>query len=120
MLAGTPVLAANEGGPTETVVDGETGWLRDVKDIGEWTAIMRKVLGSELDVETLRQMGENGRRRVTELFSKEKMAQSFEQEIEGLADVERPRLADTNVLLAAAGLILAVIAYGLRVMLFDA
>lgn len=29
MYAGAPVLAANSGGPLETVVDGETGFLRD-------------------------------------------------------------------------------------------
>ncbi len=28
MLSGLPVLACNTGGPTETVVEGVTGWLR--------------------------------------------------------------------------------------------
>ncbi|OAA57605.1 alpha-mannosyltransferase [Niveomyces insectorum RCEF 264] len=33
MLAGLPVLACDSGGPTETVVDGETGWLRPADDV---------------------------------------------------------------------------------------
>ena len=30
MYCGTPVIAAASGGPLETVVDGETGFLREV------------------------------------------------------------------------------------------
>ncbi|KAK0740605.1 hypothetical protein B0T18DRAFT_449188 [Schizothecium vesticola] len=37
MLAGVPVLAARDGGPVETVVDGETGWLRAPGEVGEWS-----------------------------------------------------------------------------------
>ena len=44
MLAGTPVLAANEGGPTETVISGQTGWLRDVRKVQDWTEVMRIAL----------------------------------------------------------------------------
>mmetsp|Transcript_37499 Transcript_37499/g.75988 ORF Transcript_37499/g.75988 Transcript_37499/m.75988 type:complete len:430 (-) Transcript_37499:206-1495(-) len=32
MYAGAPVLASNTGGPLETVVDGETGFLRDTSE----------------------------------------------------------------------------------------
>jgi alpha-1,3/alpha-1,6-mannosyltransferase len=92
MLAGVPVLAANEGGPTETVVDGETGWLRDVSKPGEWTEVMQKVL-TGLDATTLKTMGEQGRKRVENTFSKETMAKRFEDEINGLSSVQRPRLA---------------------------
>jgi alpha-1,3/alpha-1,6-mannosyltransferase len=120
MLAGIPVLAANEGGPTETVVEGETGWLRDVSKVDDWTDVMRRVLVGALDAKALQQMGENGKERVRKMFSKEMMAKRFQEEIDGLAQIERPDLADTNVLLAAAVLILAVFAYGLRVILFDA
>jgi alpha-1,3/alpha-1,6-mannosyltransferase len=92
MLAGVPVLAANEGGPTETVVDGETGWLRDVSKPAEWTEVMQKVL-TGLDATTLKTMGEKGRKRVENTFSKETMAKRFEDEIKGLSSVQRPRLA---------------------------
>jgi alpha-1,3/alpha-1,6-mannosyltransferase len=119
MLAGIPVLAANEGGPTETIIEGETGWLRNVSKVDEWAAVMRKVLSGQLDAKALQRMGENGKRRVAEMFSKEMMAKRFEEEINGLSGALRPPLADTNVLLAAAALIVAIFAYALRVMLFD-
>jgi alpha-1,3/alpha-1,6-mannosyltransferase len=111
MLSGIPVLAANEGGPTETVVDGETGWLRDVTKITDWTDVMRKALGHGIDQATLRRMGENGRRRVTELFSKEMMAKRFEEEIEGLSPAERPSVINTTVYLVITGLIAVAFAF---------
>lgn len=92
MLAGVPVLAANEGGPTETVVDEETGWLRDVSNPAEWTKVMKQVL-TGLDSPALRTMGEKGRKRVEGIFSKETMARRFEDEIKGLSSVKRPGLA---------------------------
>jgi alpha-1,3/alpha-1,6-mannosyltransferase len=92
MLAGVPVLAANEGGPVETVVEGETGWLRDVSKAHDWTGVMQKVLSGGIDEVQLRQIGENGRRRVTENFSKENMAKRFEEEINSLSDIKRPRV----------------------------
>ncbi|PKY03498.1 UDP-Glycosyltransferase/glycogen phosphorylase [Aspergillus campestris IBT 28561] len=45
MRAGVPVLASNTGGPLESVVEGETGWLRDATRAEEWTDVMREVLG---------------------------------------------------------------------------
>lgn len=91
MLAGVPVLAANEGGPTETVVDGETGWLRDVAKPGEWTKVIQQVL-TGLDSAALKTMREKGRKRVIGTFSKDTMAQRFEDEIKGLSSARRPRL----------------------------
>lgn len=91
MLAAVPVLAANEGGPTETVMDGETGWLRDVSKPEEWSKVMNKVL-TGLDSAALKTMGEKGRKRVLDIFSKETMAQRFEDEIKGLSSTQRPRL----------------------------
>jgi len=74
MLARTPVLAATTGGPTETVVNAETGWLRPVEDIARWTDVMEKVLTS-LSSRDLQAIGEAGHRRAVELFSKRKMAE---------------------------------------------
>ena len=90
MLTGVPVLAANEGGPTETVLDGETGWLRDVKEVGDWTAIMRSIVTGAIPSEVLHTMGHEGRNRVRELFSKTKMASRFELEINDIMKVKRP------------------------------
>ena len=82
MLAGVPVLAANTGGPLETVVEGQTGWLRDVEDVNAWTDVMGALVEGNITEEELRRIGENGRRRVRGEFSKEKMAKSLDGEIE--------------------------------------
>ncbi|KAL2444024.1 Alpha-1,3/1,6-mannosyltransferase alg-2 [Exophiala dermatitidis] len=80
MQHGLPVLASNTGGPLETIVDGETGWLRDVSVLDDWTAIIRKVLLElgPLELETLRQ---NGKERVRRHFTREIMARRFQDEI---------------------------------------
>ena len=97
MLAGTPVLAANEGGPTETVVDGKTGWLRDVRHVSDWTRIMQSVLDGSIHPDVLKMMGEDGTARVKELFSKEKMAASFEVEINRIMTARRPPVVTADM-----------------------
>lgn len=83
MLAQTPVLASNTGGPLETVVDGVTGWLRDVGDVDAWRDVMLLVLRglSETD---LKDMGSRGRERVREHFSRETMGVRLDEEIAAL------------------------------------
>lgn len=106
MLAGTPVLAANEGGPTETVVEDETGWLRNVAAVDEWTDVMRKVLDAGVGEERLRQMSAKGQERVHAEFSKAKMAERLQTELDGINSVERPPVvtgAVVGVLAAALG-----------------
>ncbi|KAI5201034.1 mannosyltransferase [Aureobasidium subglaciale] len=85
MLAQVPVLAANEGGPLETVVEGETGWLRDIRKPDEWTAVMSRVLSPSNPAE-LRSMGENGRKRVQAEFSKEQMALRLDQSLDEVSN----------------------------------
>ncbi|KAK2810936.1 hypothetical protein FQN50_002527 [Emmonsiellopsis sp. PD_5] len=80
MHAGLPVLAVNTGGPLETIVEGETGWLRDSRDIEEWTAVMRRVLW-EMDPAELEGMGRKGRERVEREFSLTAMGDRLEGEI---------------------------------------
>ncbi|CAF9939147.1 MAG: Alpha-1,3-mannosyltransferase-like protein [Alectoria fallacina] len=94
MLAGVPVLAANSGGPLETVLDPATGWLRDVEKVEQWTDVMKKVLG-EMSDEQLRQMGANGKGRVREEFSETKMARKLNEEIEDM--VKRRRVLATEL-----------------------
>src|ERR1700761_1180912 len=53
MLAGVPVLAANEGGPRKTVVDGQTGWLRNVKEVDQWTKVIKDVLDGSVSDPTM-------------------------------------------------------------------
>ncbi|OAG10256.1 mannosyltransferase [Paraphaeosphaeria sporulosa] len=104
MLAGTPVLAANEGGPTETVVDGETGWLRDVTKVDDWTEVMRTALADGQGEQTLRNMGKRGKKRVETLFSKEKMAEVLETEIAAMAKNARPPLTPFAAVLFAVAI----------------
>ena len=110
MLSRVPVLAARTGGPKETVVEGETGWLRDVDDESQWTEVMDVALTKRSNAE-LRVMGEAGQRRVVELFSQDSMAFRLEQVIEDLrlSDGPNTRLA---LLLAvpALGVVVALIA----------
>lgn len=87
MLAGAPVLAANTGGPTETVVEGETGWLRDPADAAAWTEVMDKVLNG-MGPDQLAEMGRKGDERVRGQFVDTQMA----ERLDGiLASVENPR-----------------------------
>ncbi|KAL9048787.1 MAG: hypothetical protein Q9162_007553 [Coniocarpon cinnabarinum] len=81
MLSRVPVLAANAGGPKETVVDSKTGWLRDPGKVTEWTAVMNEVVQMEdkKDGKLLRSMGDAGRARVIEHFSQDSMALRLEQ-----------------------------------------
>jgi alpha-1,3/alpha-1,6-mannosyltransferase len=94
MLAGVPVLAANEGGPTETVVDGQSGWLRNVAEVDQWRDVMQNVLDGSVGDAALQKMGYQGRQRVRSLFSKDKMASRLEEEIQALDTGSRPQVFD--------------------------
>ena len=107
MLAGVPVLAANSGGPLETVVDGETGWLKPKGEVHQWTEVLRLVLDTRQQ-DLLHRMGDMGRSRVQEEFSEGKMAYRFEEELD--ATIKRPRQQATelgDVALACALYIIA-------------
>ncbi|KAL2865155.1 GDP-Man:Man(1)GlcNAc(2)-PP-dolichol alpha-1,3-mannosyltransferase [Aspergillus lucknowensis] len=83
MRAGVPVLASNTGGPLETIVEGETGWLRDAKDDAQWTAVMDKVL-FQMDERELARMSELARTRVEREFSLRAMGEKLEGEIDDM------------------------------------
>jgi alpha-1,3/alpha-1,6-mannosyltransferase len=104
MLAGTPVLAANEGGPTETVITGQTGWLRDVSNVEEWTEVMRIALGDADGEHRLREMGKRGQQRVVAEFSKDKMGERLDTAIQAMTQqkVRPPLVAPAAVGFAAA------------------
>ncbi|EXJ75236.1 alpha-1,3/alpha-1,6-mannosyltransferase [Cladophialophora psammophila CBS 110553] len=80
MHHGVPVLASNSGGPLETIVEDETGWLRDASKVEEWTAVINKVL-HELSPPDLQMIGRNGRERVREHFTRSTMAGKFDDEM---------------------------------------
>ena len=80
MQHGLPVLASNTGGPLETIIDNETGWLRDASRIEEWSGVMRQVL-QELSSTELENIGRQGKQRVREHFTRRIMAEKFDDEI---------------------------------------
>ena len=103
MLARVPVLAANEGGPTETVVDGETGWLRSVDQVEEWTQVMNDILTDTIDSAQRKRMGEIGRARVQDMFSKDTMARRLDEEVERLKTVSRRPIVSWTAIISYTG-----------------
>lgn len=80
MRAGIPVLASNTGGPLETILEGETGWLRDATDVPAWTAVMDKVL-YQMSERELEQISAKAKERVEAEFSLRAMGEKLEVEI---------------------------------------
>ena len=80
MLANLPVLAANTGGPVETVLDGVTGWLREPDDSKAWSDVMAEALA--LTPDQKQKMGEDGAQRVKDLFGRDQMAMTLDNIIQ--------------------------------------
>jgi len=79
MYLGKPVIAVNSGGPRETVVDGETGFLCPATEQHFATAMGRIVVEPKL----AKQMGEAGKRRFMEKFSFEIFTDNWDRCIRG-------------------------------------
>lgn len=112
MRAGIPVLASNTGGPLETIVEGETGWLRDAKVDADWTAVMDKVLYG-MDQTELDRMSAAAKKRVEKEFSLTAMGDSLEEEIKEMLGSERRPFGGFQqilVVLALSGFVLSVLA----------
>ncbi|TCD63974.1 Alpha-1,3-mannosyltransferase-like protein [Steccherinum ochraceum] len=89
MVCGVPVLACDNGGPTESVVDPDfespwtrteekqdrTGWLRK-PDPEIWAAALREIVA--LSPEERRELGERASRRAKEKFGMEAMARDLD------------------------------------------
>jgi len=80
MAAGTPVVAWNYAGPTDTVIDGKTGFLSEPYDILSYAANIIKLLKSPKLVE---RMGRAGWRRAREKFSYRKHLEVLENGLFG-------------------------------------
>ncbi|KAK7755843.1 Alpha-1,3-mannosyltransferase-like protein [Diatrype stigma] len=115
MLRGLPVLAADcPGGPRETVVEGQTGWLRDPARPEAWTDVMDRVLDEgRLPAAELEQMRRAGVRRVREGFGQDQMAERLDEIFARLvaAELEKPEEDDGGayVWVAAATVAVAVL-----------
>lgn len=73
-VMGKPVLASDHGGTTETVVNGETGWLVKVDDPEAWAAAMNKAI--EMGPARLAAMGQTAANRARRLYSVDAMCQA--------------------------------------------
>jgi alpha-1,3/alpha-1,6-mannosyltransferase len=112
MRVGLPVLASNTGGPLETIVEGETGWLRDAHADDEWTAVMDKALYG-LSHEDAERMAAAGKMRAEQEFSLTAMGDRLEEEISTMLMADRRPFngwQQVLAILALVGAILAVIA----------
>lgn len=69
-----PVVAAAHGGPAETVVHGETGWLVAPGDVEAWTAALRAAVAQPAPERLA--MGEAARARVKRLYSLSRMCEA--------------------------------------------
>lgn len=107
MLARTPVLAADSGGPVETIVDGETGWLRSPKDVDAWADVVRSAL--TLSDAEVQKMGDKGAARVKELFGREQMAKRFDEILVDIVSKKPPVSAMRTVVNAAGVLVVCVL-----------
>jgi alpha-1,3/alpha-1,6-mannosyltransferase len=103
MLAGLPVLAANNGGPTETVVEDVTGWLRDPSDKEPWTEVMDRVL-NKLPKDKLEAMGKAGISRVMNNFADKQMAERLDSLFKEIENVPRHSSMGGVIVLGVLGL----------------
>jgi glycosyltransferase involved in cell wall biosynthesis len=76
MACGVPVVSTNVGGPSETIADGETGFLVPPRDP---TALAARVIQLLSDQNLRLTLGRNGRRRVEENYSLRASAARLEQ-----------------------------------------
>jgi len=80
MASGKPVIALNEGGPTETIINGKTGYL--VSDEHEMAKAMERIADNN---ELSAAMGIEGRKRVKNNYSWESFFRKFDKELRNVA-----------------------------------
>lgn len=79
MSAGKPIVASNQGGVTDAIVDGENGFLIPVNDPGSLAAAIIRLLNNP---ELMLKLGTAGRKIMIERFSWEKVSKRMIQIIE--------------------------------------
>ena len=108
MQHGVPVLASNTGGPLETIIEGQTGWLRDVNRPERWTGVMEKTLGG-IDEADLQRIKTAGIRRVREQFGRDVMARNLEKIVLEMLGKGRPEFVEWRDILLVLGVCGAVL-----------
>lgn len=81
MACGKPVVSTNRGGPAETVVDGETGYLVPPEDP---EALAKRVIQLLRDPEQRERMGSAGRQRVLQHFADDVTSAQYIEEMAAL------------------------------------
>lgn len=82
MSLGIPVIATKWRGAQEIVVDGETGYLVEPRDVSRVAEVAIQLVG---DTELRRRLGEAGRRRFQEHYSLPMFTRAFEDFMVGVA-----------------------------------
>jgi glycosyltransferase involved in cell wall biosynthesis len=83
MLASKPVVASNHGGPTEIVLDNETGFLFEPNSANSLAMAMEKLI---YNPELRKTFGAKGNQRAKEVFSLDSHVQHFEKIFEELLE----------------------------------
>jgi glycosyltransferase involved in cell wall biosynthesis len=81
MASGKPVVSTNRGGPAETIVHGETGFLVPP---GDAAGLARHVIDLLRNPTLRAQMGAAGRSRAESLFSVETTAAQFTRKLDSV------------------------------------
>lgn len=79
MESGKPVVSTRRGGPSETIIDGATGYLVDADDVD---ALAERVIRLLRDDQLCKRMGSAGRARVVGHFSATATAGQFAERVE--------------------------------------
>ncbi|KAJ1561347.1 Alpha-1,3-mannosyltransferase-like protein [Cladochytrium tenue] len=112
MLARVPVVAADTGGPTESILDGVTGFLR-TPDPAEFAGAVMQILG---DPAAAARMGATARSRVLSEFTLDVFGQKLEQILDATVNMDNTDARNIHegiVTLAsmAAGTVIAIAMY---------
>ncbi len=81
MACGKPVVSTSRGGPSETIVHGETGFLVEP---GDYEGLARHVITLLRDSDLRARMGQAGHARVERLFSAQAMADAYRHALDEL------------------------------------
>ena len=87
MSCGKPVVSTRRGGPAETIIDGETGFLVDAGDAGALATYVIKLLQ---DSQLLQDIGQAGRAHILKHFSADATAKTYTTLFEGLLNSSSP------------------------------
>lgn len=91
MQAGRPIIATATGGPLETIINGQTGYLCDEPLMENFAQRMKEFVEKK---NLSKEMGDAGRRRVNEKFSFQPFARKLNEHIEDL--LSKPPLNHSN------------------------